>query len=734
MLRRSLGSLALGAALAVSPSCKRCGAPVRLGQEERPPPVELPEPKLPPAGREPAAIRLLLDAPAQARLRRAAESRDAAFVRVEARCDEALQKPIDSGYQGFDWADALANLSLCYRATRDAKYASGAVRYLRALTDDRFRVGDGRGGSDVVRHDSGYGIRTFGVYSALGYDWLRDARELDEGLRAHVLVRLGEWIDWYAESGYLRQHPFANYYWGYLTTLSFAGLAAAGESKAADTWLARARLELTENVLPRFRAQLTGGGFPEGWQYGEYTTAEIALTAHAFRTGAGIDVAAALPWLADLVPHHMHALLPDEGSVYDGGTWGEHPAAPSGLALSAVSVAIEHRDPRVAGQARWLAENVLPKLVREQAWIGLLANRPGEPGEDPRRGAATSCHLPGQGLSFARGDWSKTATWVSFQAGPFLAEDHQDADQGHFELWRGSDALLVDAGDAEGAATINHNTVLVDDGGRHMNYPPNQGVWGRDVRTLRFADDGVVVLALGDLTGAYLPTCATEGCRARSVEKLLRTFVFARPSLVVVDDRIELERADFATTFALHVIEMPNVSGSGVSARRGRSRVDLEVLEPAAPEIGVVDEPSPSRSGPHEKSSTWAKLHRIEVRSPRGLARRGFSVFARAVEHDAPARGVERVQGRGLRGGVAWNGAERVAVLFAESANARAELPSDTTTVVLVGLEPGRSHRAEWKRDTDCALSLELGPGEPGTAANAGGFIRFAVPTCPKPP
>src|SRR5260221_425407 len=80
-----------------------------------------------------------------------------------------------------------------------------------------------------------------------------------------------------------------------------------------------------------------------------------------------------------------------------------------------------------------------------------------------RRGAPVSRRLDGQGLRFFRSDWSPAATWLSLQAGPPLAEDPQDADQGHFELVRGPDSLLVDGGDSEGSAPINHNTLLVDD-------------------------------------------------------------------------------------------------------------------------------------------------------------------------------------------------------------------------------------------------------------------------------
>ena len=73
-----------------------------------------------------------------------------------------------------------------------------------------------------------------------------------------MLARLGQWLSWYEKDGYLRDRPTANYYWGYLTTLTFAGLAAAGEAKAADDWSKTALRELSNNVLPAFTRSAGG--------------------------------------------------------------------------------------------------------------------------------------------------------------------------------------------------------------------------------------------------------------------------------------------------------------------------------------------------------------------------------------------------------------------------------------------------------------------------------------------
>lgn len=729
---RIAGAIALLSSCSIG--CGRLGLRRDASEEPRPArvasPVALEPARLTEPSPSAAPYRILLDPSALQRLQRSAALRTPAFVRAQTRADEALAKPIAAGYQGFEWADAVATSALLWHATGDERYAATALRYLTALLDDRLEVGDGKGGADVVTHDSGYGMRTFGAYSALGYDWLRTAPGMTDALRGRVRQRLTQWIAWYRKDGYLRDKPLANYYWGYLTALSWAGLAAAGDDPAADAWLKAAQEELSTKVLPAFRDDLRGGGWPEGWQYGEYTTAEIALVARAFRQAANVDVIGKLPWLAETVSHHVHALLPDEKSVYDGGTWGEHPAKPSGLGMAAISIALDGVNEERAAGARWLTSQVLPPLTREQAWLGLLAERPQASVHNLRDGASTSLHMPGQGLTFVRSDWTKDAVWASFQAGPPLAEDHQDADQGHFELVRGADQLLVDGGGSEGSATINHNTLLIDDGGDNLNYPPNQGVWGAKVKTTRFADDGTVAVAVGELADAYAPKCITSGCRKRSVERFTRSFVFVRPRVLVVDDQITLTKADYGAVWAAHMTANPSLSGDRASVVVGESRVDIQTVEPASAAHTAPREPTPSGEGSHRLNQPWGPMWRLEVASPRSSAERGFTHVITAGPAANVAVPATRLRGQGLHGATVQSAEERVAVVFATGGDGQIALSGGASEVVLVGLQPGRHYVVQ--TDASCRLRLAGSPSNSDPVANSGGFLRIHAP-CPTP-
>src|SRR6185436_13497023 len=150
------------------------------------------------------------------------------------------------------------------------------------------------------------------------------------------------------------------------------------------------------------------------------------------------------------------------------------------------------------------------------------------------------------------------------------------------------------------------------------NYPPNQGVWGKNnVKTTRFGDDGLVVVAVGDIGEAYAPSCARDGCSKRSVERLVRTFVYVRPSLLVVQDSIVLERADFGVAWAAHVTRSPTLTGGLASAVVGASRVDVRTLLPRDARLVAKREPTPSGEGSHRLNQPWGPMWRIEVESPR---------------------------------------------------------------------------------------------------------------------
>ena len=682
---------------------------------------------------EPAAVahpRIILDRATQARLRAAAKAKTPAWKRVSVECDRYLSSVAGGSYQGMQWTEAVANLSLCWYATGERKYVDRALVYARALVDDKSKVGDGLGGDDIVHSDSGYAIRSYGVYTALAYDWLHDAPGMTPELRQKMVERLRVWIPWYQEKGYLRDNPFANYFWGYFTALNLAALATAGENPDAEDWLATSRQLMTDKIIPAFGTYLRGGAWPEGWQYGELVAIELAVILEGHRTATGTNLVKRFPWVFEGVDHQLFRIRPDGKSVYDNGTHASKPVEPAAQVVTALGWLLDGVDDGRAARARFIGSHLYPKLMRKYSWAMLLAERPGAPEVDPRSPKVLSYYLPGPGLTFARSSWDANATWVSLQAGPKIAVDHQHNDQGHFEVWRGADALLVDGSD-DGYATINHNSLLIYDADHVLNYPPNQGVWARESKTVRYADDGGVMVAVGDLADAWAPKCALDGCSQRAVKKAMRTLVFVRPSLVVIDDDLEVDDDQTGVVWAAHVSVPPQLAGNRASAVVGRSRVDVHALWPDGATMRAPKEPTPSKEGVYRENKPRGNMWRLETDTPKGSDSRHLLHWITVDASGAAPSTVTRIDGKGLRGGAGVVGGRSVAVLFGGDDGGSAVLTGMSGAareVVVVGLDPGAGYQVTAAGGGDgCQLAVAKGGAK---KASAGGALRIDLDGC----
>src|SRR5579862_10056317 len=164
-----------------------------------------------PGGRHP---RIWLDSTTLSSLRAQQGSPSTGAARLIALCLDARANPTnyaDPGYQGFSWANTLSACALSYQITQNPSDAQTALIYFNHLLDDDPVAGRNQGGDQVVQHDDGYGMRTFGVYAPLAYDWLHDAPGMTETLRGHARDRFAAWTSWYAASGYLAHTPGSNY-------------------------------------------------------------------------------------------------------------------------------------------------------------------------------------------------------------------------------------------------------------------------------------------------------------------------------------------------------------------------------------------------------------------------------------------------------------------------------------------------------------------------------------------
>ncbi|HXN33907.1 MAG TPA: hypothetical protein VN894_18685, partial [Polyangiaceae bacterium] len=458
--------------------------------------------------------RILLTAGRLATLRGLRAAGATSWRRLDERCLADSRETIDSGYEAWDWANAALDLAECHAVTPRPDYASAALRYFRAILDDRHKVGDGAGGDDVVHHDDGYSIRTRGCFGAIAYDWLRDLPGMTPELRVHAVDRFSAWTKWFSESGYSRDQPIANYYMGWFGAVAFAGIAADGDDPRAAGLLKQAQHMYGAEIAPAYDRKLAGGDFPEGWQYGDMVGAILALFGDAESQAAeGRSPLDELSWLHETTAYRAHALWPDGKHMFDSGDWSEKPAVAPTHMLLALAAALRPDDAE-QGRARSLAR-LAEDPNEEWLWLAALADDPSRPAVDPRRGP-TSYLARGTGTVTARTDWSAQAVWVALASAPSLS-DHQHLDAGHFEIVRGGDALVVDAGGYGSYSSLSHNVIAVDDKKDNDNYAPNQGTWSDSAQVARFEDSGAFVYALADYASAFNPAGYPDEHPQRSV-------------------------------------------------------------------------------------------------------------------------------------------------------------------------------------------------------------------------
>ena len=242
-----------------------------------------------PAAPTGAHPRLWLDDELLARFQALAAEERSAVARAIARCADVRARPEQyaRGGMGLDFGNVMSGCALAWKVTGNADDAATAVSYFHALLDDYEQFGDGGGGDDVVRHDTGYAYRGHAVYAAIGYDWLHDAPGVDDALLAHARARFKAWSDWYLVDGYLVHEPGANYQAGFVFGTTLIAIAEGGEAGADGDALWDYMLgtvfadEMLAAVSPG--GVLEGGDWLEGWQYGPLSVMEYALSIRALR-------------------------------------------------------------------------------------------------------------------------------------------------------------------------------------------------------------------------------------------------------------------------------------------------------------------------------------------------------------------------------------------------------------------------------------------------------------------
>jgi hypothetical protein len=523
-------------------------------------------------------------------------------------------------YQGSEWAKVLQACLVAWAATDNNDDASTAIQYMTALFDDLDVIGDHKGGDEGARRDSGYAIRNLGPYTALAYDWLHDKLTPDQ--RAHARGRWKAWLDWYKSKGYRPETAGSNYHAGYVLTATLVAIAEAGDGgdnaalwkDVADSMWGR----LAQAMAPD--GSLDGGDWPEGWQYGGLSVAELALGARAMR-GAGAPMPAVASWLSALFRHDIYALSPGDRVFAGEDAEAEKPNLdPSVLALDAVALGDSSPDDK-----RW-AKGELSRLQlqdRDFLLYDALAGVGDKPQLAPRDKWPTWYMANGTGTLFARTRWDDGAMWFVAKCHKTIDVDHRHPDAGDFVMSRGKDDVVVDPSPYGTRSTLTGNAPTVVSGQLPKSYIPSQGFWsektGWDFATQRASG---AIAARCDYADQY-----KFQERPSDVPMARRDFVLVpsadgHDAQLVVIDRATTGAPDRGMNLRFRTTGPLALAGTTATATIGGSK--LVVAAAGGPGTPTIGGPPPDKDcfkdEDHKGSCTAARFpvtdYRVEIPGP----------------------------------------------------------------------------------------------------------------------
>jgi hypothetical protein len=706
--------------------------------------------------------RIFLDPATLARLRARADGGDPAWRELRARCDEyrpnLVQWPdgenypdaggIGAGYQGDGYFPALLDVGLCYRIAqtidpgRAAAYgAVGAavLEHMSALSGPHF--------PNTLR-DDGYGVRFYASGMAIGYDWLYPV--LSPSLRARVAAAIERWLRDFERAGFERNFPQGNYFAGYYAAKAYAGLALAGDSpdgKALlNDWLHRVHDQL---VQPYYAANLSGGGWPEGWNYGPLGAINMSLPTLAARTALGAD-------LVDAASHpYVYPVMNPRFLLYF--------AWPDMTTMEDSSALYSGTNPSVAAPWLWTTEAGLLDALGDRfapffhsyAAAARQAQPGGQLGPDwdlwenllfwddraPERSYRTlplSYYARGIEMAAVRSDWSRGAVWGAFKSGPYINypdNGEEYFDEGSLAIVNGSRPLLVNANGALLRDTPGTNDGdaywqpiyddLFSDGGNrdifsilYVNRPAQRGQdnrlrrEGARTRIAQFEDGGSYVLMAGTHLEDEYPRSGTP-----TISSWTRTVVYLRPRTFIVFDRTSVTDPGLDQWLSFHLGGRPLAAPAGGGGAR---RYDVVGRTGYAGSVDTVL--------PLDHADTVAglfgssKVFRLEVRPGHpGREQQWLTVFD-AARSRSGAFAAEPLSASGEPAGVLLRSAagnEAVLVGGNDPALVRYRLPSGPALNLLTGLKPGSRYDVHLDGG-----SIEVRPGT-GARASAAGVLEF---------
>lgn len=436
------------------------------------------------------------------------------------------------------------------------------------------------------------------------YDWCHD--EMTAKQRSEFLARYGRIVTLMNKKYWGGpQIPGNNYYAGYTRNSGIFGLAAFKETPYAAEALRDAFVTRWENAsLPYYENGARGGLTGEGTQYGRYSVGYMTWLAEAARTAAGRNLWRETNWFREFAYQTIYSTTPapthvkgSDAVYYQRFPFGDdqftngHPAVREVIGDSMRAVAREYAGEKLAAHAARYIEMVKPPTGLF-GWViedGLTKVEPKDFSDLP-----LDYYLPGPGYAYLRSGWGTDATAIMLQLGIAKKSDHHHLDLGSFQIVRGgwwlskeSTGYLGEEIGLHPRRADMHNTLLFDGRGQaggHLDGPPK-------IRAIESNEK--FFHAVTGMTAAYR---AQESPKLQrddnpSAGLCVREFLFIRPDLLIIFDRMKSTAPDVKKTFVLHLPAPPKAGdGQTFTMVNGQGRLVAQFVYPRALGFNIVDE------------------------------------------------------------------------------------------------------------------------------------------------
>lgn len=509
------------------------------------------------------------------------------YKRLKSFVDSEVSGGVNAqtNYGFANWLPAMF-----YKITGNTTYRDFAIARVGKLVNENMtEINAGR--VPGVAYDSFLYVGEVMSDVALVYDWAFDGLTsaqktqwidfMNQTLNNVWNHSSGSWggVAW-TWSGWATDDPFNNYHYSFMEATALVGLATSGENPKAQTWLTMFRnTKFANSLVPRFNAQLTGGGSIEGTNYG-VSLKRLFRLYDWWERSTGERIADLTPQTRNSINWMVHQITPDTKYLVSHGDQSRDHAAPffdynREYLLAAMSL---YPQDRVSATANLMLKgSTLPAMSAnfEAVW-DFLYKAPTLPSAN-LTDLSTAWYGAGTGSVFMRSAWADpTATFAAVQCGEQF-ESHQHQEQGSFQIFRGE--WLAPTGNRfsrsglQGSVQSKNNSHFVDGSGAVQQI-------GLDYVSGKCS---MAAVSHGsDYTYASMKMTPVYNGHP-SVAKHEREFIFIRPSTFVVFDRVVAKSTSTKRVWSLNLPKAPaSISGDRLTFVGEKSnRMDVHRVAPS---------------------------------------------------------------------------------------------------------------------------------------------------------